>query len=60
MPRLPLALESREALEGYQTAHYTTLAKGPANSSFIVGWLDHRIGNVPLSRCAETVAGVAT
>ena len=45
-------------LEGYQTAHYTALAKGPANSSFLVGWLDHRIGNVPLSRCAESVAGV--
>lgn len=46
-------------LEGYQTAHYTALAKGPANASFLVGWLDHRIGNVPLSRCAETVAGAA-
>lgn len=42
-------------LEGYQTAHYTALAKGPANSSFIVGWMDNRIGNVPLARCAETV-----
>lgn len=46
-------------LEGYQAAHYTALAKGPANSSFLVGWMDHRIGNVPLSRCAETVAGAA-
>ncbi len=46
-------------LDGYQTAHYAALAKGPANSSFIVGWLDHRIGNVPLARCAETVAGVS-
>lgn len=45
-------------LEGYQTAHYTALAKGPANSSFIVGWMDNRIGNVPLARCAETVAAV--
>lgn len=45
-------------LDGYQTAHYTGLAKGPANSSFLVGWVDHRIGNVPLSRCAEAVAGV--
>lgn len=45
-------------LEGYQTAHYTMLAKGPTNSSFLVGWLDHRIGNVPLSRCAESVTGV--
>lgn len=46
-------------LDGYQTAHYTGLAKGQANSSFLVGWVDHRIGNVPLARCAETVAGVA-
>lgn len=45
-------------LDGYQTAHYSALAKGPANSSFIVGWLDHRIGNVPASRCSETVGGL--
>jgi len=42
-------------LESYQTAHYVALAKGPANSSFIVGWIDHRVGNVPLIRCAESV-----
>ena len=47
-------------LEGYQTAHYTTLAKGQANSSFLVGWMDNRIGNVPLARCAESVATVKT
>lgn len=45
-------------LDGYQTAHYAALAKSAANSSFIVGWLDHRIGNVPLARCTETVTGV--
>lgn len=44
-------------LEGYQTAHYAALAKGPANSSFIVGWIDNRVGNVPLARCTESVAG---
>jgi hypothetical protein len=44
-------------LEGYQTAHYTQLAKSQANASFLVGWLDHRIGNVPLTRCAESVSG---
>ena len=43
-------------LDGYQTAHYAQLAQGAANASFIAGWLDHRIGNVPLSRCAESVA----
>ena len=47
-------------LEGYQTAHYTTLAKGQANSSFLVGWVENRIGNVPLARCAESVATVKT
>ena len=44
-------------LDGYQTAHYTRLAQGRANASFLVGWVDHRIGNVPVNRCAETVAG---
>lgn len=43
-------------LDGYQAAHYTRLAQGHANASFLVGWLDHRIGNVPPSRCAEAVA----
>jgi lysozyme family protein len=46
-------------LDGYQTAHYTALARGHANASFLVGWVDARVGNVPLSRCTETVAGVA-
>ncbi|MDH5855683.1 glycoside hydrolase family 108 protein [Lampropedia aestuarii] len=45
-------------LDGYQAAHYSTLAKGVANSSFMVGWVDHRLGNVPLSRCDESVSGV--
>ena len=45
-----------KALEGYQTAHYLNLAQGAANASFIVGWLDHRIGNVPASRCEEKVS----
>lgn len=42
-------------MDSYQAAHYAQLAKGKANATFIVGWLDHRIGNVPASRCAETV-----
>lgn len=46
-------------LDGYQTAHYTALAQGKANASFLVGWLDARVQNVPAGRCAETVAGVA-
>lgn len=43
-------------LDGYQTAHYTVLAKNPSQATFLVGWLDHRVGNVPTARCAETVA----
>lgn len=27
-------------LDGYQAAHYTTLAKNPGQASFLVGWLD--------------------
>jgi len=42
-------------MDSYQAAHYANLAKGKANASFIVGWLDHRIGNVNPARCAETV-----
>jgi len=42
-------------LDGYQAAHYSALAKSASNASFMVGWIDNRIGNVPLDRCAETV-----
>lgn len=45
-------------LDGYQAAHYSALAKSASNASFMVGWVDHRLGNVPLDRCAEKVAGV--
>ena len=40
-----------KAFEAQQATHYRTL-KMP---TFTVGWLDHRIGNVPLSRCDEYV-----
>jgi lysozyme family protein len=46
-------------LDGQQAVYYSVLAKGHANASFLVGWLDHRIGNVPLARCAERVEGAA-
>lgn len=46
-------------LDGYQTAHYTRLAQGKANATFLAGWLDHRIGNVKAERCAESVGGEA-
>ena len=39
-----------------QGAHYMRLSK-PA---FIVGWADHRLGNVPLARCADSVQEVMT
>lgn len=44
-----------KAFESYQAGHYLSLAQGPANSSFVVGWLDHRIGNVQPQRCEEEV-----
>lgn len=43
-------------LDGYQAAHYSALARTHSNASFMVGWVDTRIGNVPPSRCAETVS----
>lgn len=43
-------------LDAYQAAHYTRLAQGRANASFLVGWVDARVQNVPLSRCDEAVA----
>lgn len=46
-------------LDGQQAVFYATLAKSHSNASFIVGWLDNRVGNVPLSRCAESVEGVS-
>lgn len=36
-------------LDSYQAAHYV----GINNPTFTVGWVDHRIGNVPISRCAN-------
>lgn len=39
-------------LDAQQGAHYISLNK----PTFIVGWADHRLGNVPLARCAESVA----
>lgn len=43
-------------LDSYQGMHYAKLGKGQANSSFVVGWLDHRVGNVAYERCNERVA----
>jgi len=39
-----------KAIDAQQGAYYLSLTNLP---EFTVGWLDHRIGNVPLSRCKE-------
>lgn len=41
-------------VEGQQAAHYLSLAKGNSKfETFMPGWADHRLGNVPPARCAE-------
>lgn len=42
-------------LDTQQGTHYMSLDK----PDFIVGWADHRLGNVPLERCADSVKGAA-
>lgn len=37
-----------KAMDGFQTMHYLNLVK---LNKFTVGWLDNRVGNVPLSAC---------
>lgn len=37
-------------LDAHQTMHYVGLTN---LNTFTVGWVDHRIGNIPLSRCSE-------
>lgn len=37
-------------VDAQQANHYMSLTNLP---QYTVGWVDHRIGNVPLSRCAE-------
>lgn len=41
--------------DAQQGEHYMSLNK----PMFIVGWTDNRLGNVPLARCADSVAGGA-
>lgn len=38
-------------IDAQQGTHYMSLNK----PMFIVGWADHRLGNVPLARCADSV-----
>lgn len=37
-------------MDAQQANHYMSLTKTP---QYIPGWIDHRIGNVPLSKCQE-------
>jgi lysozyme family protein len=37
-------------MDAQQATHYMSLTK---LNTFTVGWVDHRIGNVPLSKCKE-------
>lgn len=37
-----------KALDGYQVTFYMSLNQ---HSKYVVGWVDNRIGNVPLSKC---------
>ena len=39
-----------KAMDGFQSAHYLSLTK---LNKYTVGWMDNRIGNVPLSECKE-------
>lgn len=39
-----------KAMDGFQAAHYLSLTK---LNKFTVGWLDNRIGNVPVAQCKE-------
>ena len=39
-------------LDAQQASHYMQLNQ----PTFFVGWIDHRVGNVALARCAESVA----
>ncbi|HEY9219558.1 MAG TPA: glycosyl hydrolase 108 family protein [Phenylobacterium sp.] len=43
-----------KSLDAQQGAYYVSIsASNPKLQSFTAGWFDHRIGNVPLSRCSE-------
>lgn len=37
-------------MDAQQSTHYMSLTKTP---EYLPGWVDHRIGNVPLSKCQE-------
>ena len=39
-----------KSLDGYQTHYYSSL---PQNGRYLAGWLDKRIGNIPLNQCSN-------
>ena len=39
-----------KGLDGYQATWYLSLNK---YAKYTVGWIDNRVGNVPLSQCKE-------
>lgn len=41
-----------KAVEAKQANHYLTLSERDGKfETFTIGWMDHRVGNVPVSRC---------
>ncbi|MXO66246.1 glycoside hydrolase family 108 protein [Altericroceibacterium endophyticum] len=44
-------------VDAQQAAHYLSLARNDSKfESFMPGWVDHRLGNVPIARCADEAA----
>lgn len=39
-----------KALDGYQVTYYMSLTQ---HSQYTVGWVDNRIGNIPLTKCKD-------
>lgn len=39
-------------MDAFQTQHYVSLTNTP---QYLPGWLDHRIGNVPLTKCGDEI-----
>lgn len=44
-----------KGIDGYQTTWYLSLEK---YAKYTVGWVDNRVGNVPLSQCKEYNLGI--
>lgn len=44
-----------KALDGYQSTYYLKLS---AYAKYTVGWIDNRVGNIPLDQCREYNLGI--